>query len=620
MLGKERLVLAIHDSSFPGEREEETGRGSPYSRGARRLIDFIRSLGFTGIQFGPQGKTSLGNPSPYDGTLFSRNELSVSLHSLMSDRMWHQLIDAELLQRIVAQTPEPLDTAHYRHAWTVQQMALKAAFDAFCQRKAELKDLWKEFENWRAEQKGIADDWLLRDSIFEALAVEYGTDDWRSWNPSREHRFDKRLFNPDDGEKEACKKRIDELIENHSETVQFYAFCQFIVHRQHDSFRKYCNDAGLKLYGDLQVGYSLRDSLNWAHLFLPQYLMGAPPSRTNPDGQPWGFQVLDPRKYFNEDGSNGPALKFVHSRIEKMLHEFDGLRVDHPHGIVCPWIYRSDLANPYAAVQNGARLFCSPDLPEHPLLASLAIVRPEQINRDVSLYADNRVNDLTDEQVTQYATIMSEIIKQLDNAADAEIACEVLSTCPYPLRRVLEKYNLGRFRVTQKADLNNPGDGYRSENAAPSDWIMLGNHDTKPIWLVVDEWFEQGQAAVRAGYLAERLEPDAAKRAQRASEFAQSRHSLCAAMFADMFASPAKNVSIFFPDLIGMKEIYNRPGTIGDDNWVLRVPQDFEKKYSSNVKNGEAVWLPEVLAIALRSRQSPERERLAAALECHSRL
>src|SRR5690606_40926753 len=54
---------------------------------------------------------------------------------------------------------------------------------------------------------------------------------------------------------------------------------------------------GLALYGDLQVGYS--DADTWRHMgvFLRGYLLGAPPSRTNPEGQPWGYPVLDPAQY-----------------------------------------------------------------------------------------------------------------------------------------------------------------------------------------------------------------------------------------------------------------------------------------------------------------------------------
>ena len=72
-LGVDHLLLAVHDASFPSAAGEDTGRGSPYSRGALELLDYAAELGFTGAQLGPQGQTSAVNQSPYDGTVFSKN-------------------------------------------------------------------------------------------------------------------------------------------------------------------------------------------------------------------------------------------------------------------------------------------------------------------------------------------------------------------------------------------------------------------------------------------------------------------------------------------------------------------------------------------------------------------
>ena len=52
-LGIRRLVLQIHGASFPSRPDEDTGRGSPYSHGARDFLQFVRKLGFDGIQLGP---------------------------------------------------------------------------------------------------------------------------------------------------------------------------------------------------------------------------------------------------------------------------------------------------------------------------------------------------------------------------------------------------------------------------------------------------------------------------------------------------------------------------------------------------------------------------------------
>src|SRR5579885_570588 len=86
--------------------------------------------------------------------------------------------------------------------------------------------------------------------------------------------------------------------------------------------------------------------------------------------------------------------------------------------------------------------------------------------------------------------------------------------------RVLARHGLGRFRVTQKARLDDPHDPYRADLARPEDWVMVGTHDTPPLWTVVDRWRREGALAARAAYLAERLAPPGADRAAFAARLA----------------------------------------------------------------------------------------------------
>jgi hypothetical protein len=267
---------------------------------------------------------------------------------------------------------------------------------------------------------------------------------------------------------------------------------------------------------------------------------------------------------------------------------------------VCPWVYRAADPDPLRAVQGGARLFDSPDLPDHPALGRYAIARPEQLRRDVPRYDDGWVRELEHDQVARYALLIDTIVAA---AAGREVLCEVLSTLPYPLRRVMERHRMGRFRVTQKADLVRRDDVYRSENAEPADWIMMGNHDTPPIWLLAEGWARAGApASAQAGYLAERLEPDAGARAALAERLAADPNLLVQAKFADLLASRAEHVMVFFADLLGLKQIYNRPGTVDEQNWFLRVPADYPADYRARLRTDAALNLPLALSLALRAR------------------
>jgi 4-alpha-glucanotransferase len=380
------------------------------------------------------------------------------------------------------------------------------------------------------------------------------------------------------------------------------------VHAQHDALRTRLGAIGLRLHGDLQIGISWRDRWQRDDLFLAGYSMGAPPSRTNPDGQPWGYPLLDP--------ASAEAAAFFLARVSKMLREFDAMRVDHPHGHVCPWVYRTSDPDPLRAVNEGARLFESPDLPDHPLLARYAIARADQLDRTVKRFADGWVKTLDAAQVDAYARRCDAMIACAgeNGRSPDDVACEVLSTSPYPLRRVMERHGLGRFRVTQKAKPDDPTDGYRTDHAEPNDWVMIGNHDTPPIWLAVKAWRGEPKLASWCDYLEARLGQGAVDR----QAVDRDPAALIEPLFADLFASKARHVLVFFPDLLGGTEIYNRPGVVDPDNWMLRVDPDFEPLHRERVAQGTALGMARAFATALRARAAaggPAHDELLARLD-----
>ncbi len=610
ILGIKNFLLGIHDAAFPGLSHEDLGRGTPYSKGAAEFLQFARALGFNGIQLGPQGITTAANLSPYDGSYFSRNPLSLSLQALTSQDP--PLLDDRLLSRLVAESPDDSGRVNDRFA----RKAIDEICAAVCLRYRQEKN--KEHSPLRA----MLDDnfaafcrrnsaWLGRDALYEVLKKQYGGKTWRYWDEDEKGRLDKNLFSQPACLRELACLRYGALQRLYSEEIEDYCFIQFLLAEQHRELRNSCGRLGLKLFGDCQIGLSGRDAWAAQSFLLPDYVMGAPPSRTNPEGQPWNYPVFDPHHYFvGENGEQGegqrpgPVIRFLQQRMDKLTDEFDGLRLDHPHGLICPWVYRPSRLDPYAAVQNGARLFASPRDTGHPQLAQYAIVRQEQIDTAKSRYDDSWVTALDERQVRRYARLFDVLVRKARDKWSGldTIACEILSTQPYPIKRVMERYGLGRFRVTQKADLNNIRDVYRSENGRPEDWLMLGNHDTAPIRQVVRRWQQEGAAGRHACYLAGRLHIAEDRRAGWIEQVENDTGALSQAKFAELFIGPARNVMVFFTDLLGGNDSYNRPGTISEDNWTLRVPRDYQKSYSEKSGKNLALNIPKALAAALRSK------------------
>ncbi len=593
--GVDKLFLEIHDASFPARYEEDTGRGTPYADGAVDFLEQLGKLGFNGIQLGPQGLTAKDNPSPYDGTVFSRNTLSLALSPLQRTG----LIKTRDIEMLLAGRPEGRDRVHYDFAYATQARAIESGFQRFRAKRSAFPEIDWQLRGFQRASGA----WLERDALYSVLFQEHGQKSWRDWQTAgSEPHPDRCLFNPAPGAQAARVRRKAELLHRHKEEVERYGFAQLLLHVQHRQLRERCKELGIKLYADLQIGLSDQDV--WSHqgLLLSNYLMGAPPSRTNPMGQPWGFAVLDPGQYRAADGSPGPVLDFVRQRLQKVYSEYDGVRVDHPHGWVCPWVYRDDLPDPFLAVQQGARLFSSPNLPHHPALRAFSYVTEHQLNTEGALHADHWVEYLSEEQVDAYAQIFSCLVSPDGTSSQRyDLVCEVLSTLPLPLKHVLYRFGLGRFRVLQKVDPHNPTDVYRSEHAEPIDWIMLGNHDTPPIWQLVDQWVKSGCARDRAEDLGHRLIPANADRENWIAHHARHRGALVHALFADLLISRARNIMVFFADLLGLTEQYNVPGTVNDSNWSMRVPADYEKAYLLQLADDRALNIPYALSIALRA-------------------
>jgi 4-alpha-glucanotransferase len=454
-----------------------------------------------------------------------------------------------------------------------------------------------EFDDFVAREHG----WLEPDAIHDALTAHHGgafQDDWRE-------QIDRDLFAPMPGGADAARARLGLLRTLFDSRLRCYAIQQFVMAVQHAAWREHLAALGLTVWGDMQIGISAVDAWRWQELFLDGYLLGAPPSRTNPDGQPWGYPVLDP----DQLGEDGAARALFRARVAAIVHDFDGLRIDHPHGLVCPWVYRAGAPDPYAAVRAGARLHESPDLPDHPELARYARVAAAQVrDGDVPRHADDWVMSLREEQIDAYAALLQDVVRAVESTgarASDRLACEVLSTRPTPLRAVIERLGLGRFRITQKADPDDPDDVYASERADPADWVMVGNHDTPPLWRLMPEWQRDGRAAREAKHLAARLGDPA-----RARALAADASALVHAKVADALASPARHAMLFFADLFGLDARYNRPGEVHPDNWRLRVPSDWRERLSAP-RAHRALDLDECLALALRMRGAPDGSEAA---------
>ena len=592
VLGKKNLAFIAHANSFPSEEGKNTGFGSVNSNAAKSLIDFLSGV-FNNIQLGPGGKTKSIDASPYTGTIFSNNPLFIDLEQLTKDE-WCNILSSETYHRITENNPNKnTNKTAYSYIFNAQEEALKEAWNNFKNCGCELKQKFEEYKNANKF-------WLEKDSLYEALTVEHNNDYWPMWNSET----DKNLLNPqNDEQKTQYSQRINEIKEKYSDVIEYYSFCQFVISVQNDKSREYAQTKGIKMIADRQVAFSDRD--NWAYqaYFLKGWCLGCPPDYFSEDGQMWGFPVMDPEKLFNPDGSLGEGGILMKELYKKMFRENPGgVRIDHMVGLIDPWVY---VSGKKPKIEEGAgRLYSSP---EHPVLSRYAIATTDDLNNEVEADKEERILKLTDEQVRRYGALVEKIVigaAQEVGLDKDSIVCEDLGTLTYPVVSVMKKYDLQGMKLIQFVVPEKPEHPYRCKNITPRSWAMVGTHDNEPIRMWADQTVNTEAGYLNGKNLAEDLYPDASaeEREQIAVRISKDAPFLTQTKFVELFACKAENIQIFFTDFLGLYDVYNRPGTSGDQNWSLRIPNNYEEVYCSNLKEGTALNLPLILKLAIEAR------------------
>ncbi len=83
--------------------------------------------------------------------------------------------------------------------------------------------------------------------------------------------------------------------------IQFHCFLQYCFHKQWQRLRKYANDSGIRIIGDLPIYVPLDSADVWSHpenfqltrSRRPRVVAGCPPDGFSRNGQFWGNPIYD---------------------------------------------------------------------------------------------------------------------------------------------------------------------------------------------------------------------------------------------------------------------------------------------------------------------------------------
>ena len=595
-LNKKNFALIMHGGSFPAVDGENTGFGTINSNGGREIIDFASGI-FNAIQLGPAGKTKGCDASPYTGTIFSGNPLFIDLKQLTTPE-WHCILSSETFDDIVANNPNKYTSkTAYAYIYQKQAEALTEAWQNF---KAKPdKKLLKEFQEYKIRN----DFWLDKDSLYEALSIEHGNDYWPLWDSET----DKNLFNPKSiEEKMEFAKRIDEISKKYEDDIEKYKFIQFILYKQNEKTREYALEHGIKMIADRQVAFSDRDTWAYQSLFLDGWMLGCPPDYFSKDGQAWGFPVMNPEMMYNADGSLGEGGQLMKQLYKKMFRENPGgVRIDHIVGLIDPWVYK---AGKKPKVEEGAgRLYSSP---EHPFLKQFAIAKLTDLDETLEPDKEKRVKSLTKAQIREYGRLIEKIViaaaeeEGLDKNA---IVCEDLGTLTNPVAAVMKEYKLQGMRLTQFVVPEKPEHPYRCCNIEKNVWAMVGTHDNEPIKMWAQSMIHTHEGYLHAKNLVDDLFAECENKDDIIVRLTDDVDFLTETKLVEIFASKAENIQIFFTDFFQICDVYNRPGTSGDQNWSLRLPDNYKTLTPINLAN--------ILKLAIIARGSEFSQKNSKLIE-----
>lgn len=573
-LDKKNFALIMHGGSFPSVEGENTGFGTINSNGGKDVIDYASGI-FNAIQLGPAGKTKGCDSSPYTGTIFSGNPMFIDLKQL-TQKEWGKILSEKTFNEVVDGNPnQDLNKTAYSYVYKKQEEALSEAWKNF-KDKAD-KKLMKEFEGYKIEN----DSWLDKDSLYEAISLEHGNDYWPLWGSA----IDKNLFNPKSNEEKIeFAKRINSITKKYEDEIEKYKFIQFVLNKQNEMTREFAKKNNINMIADRQVAFSDRDIWAYQSLFLEGWMLGCPPDYFSKDGQSWGFPVMNPERLYNEDGSLDEGGVLMKNLYKKMFRENPGgVRIDHIVGLIDPWVYKKGRK---PKIEQGAgRLFSSP---EHPELCKFAIAKMEDLNTELEADKEKRVKTLSKEQIHQYGRLIEKIViaaaKEEGLDKDA-IVCEDLGTLTNPVAAVMEEYGLQGMRLTQFVVPEKPLHPYRCCNINERSWAMVGTHDNEPIAMWANSMINTHDGYMHVKNLVEDLFGECGNKDEIISNMTKDAELLTQTKLVEIFASKAENIQIFFTDFFKIYDVYNRPGTSGDENWSLRLPNNFREITPINLAN-----------------------------------
>ena len=266
--------------------------GGDYSTGtlgksAYEFVDFLSHSGQSYWQILPINPTAYGN-SPYQSPcVFAGNPYFIDPDILKQDGLLTES-DCSSARK------ENTGIVDYSHLYNHRLSLIKKAASHI---KSSDKDYLAFCENQCF--------WLEKYSVFTALKEKNQMLPHSKW-----------------------KYKSTEDISRLKNEISLHSKIQYLFYRQWLSLKKYANDNGVRIIGDLPV-YPAEDSSDYYFLpemFLQGVVAACPPDAFNANGQLWGNPIYDWKKMKDND------FLWWKERLKQSSEIYDSIRIDHFRG------------------------------------------------------------------------------------------------------------------------------------------------------------------------------------------------------------------------------------------------------------------------------------------------
>ena len=299
--------ILFHPTSLPGKY----GIGT-LGKEAYAFIDFLKKSRQKLWQIFPLGPTGYGD-SPYQSfSSFAGNPYLIDFDLLIEA---HLLSEEDLRDVFFGDNEEYID---YGAIYNQKYPLLRKAYENF--KSSDNHEMRENLEHFKRENAS----WLNDYSLYISLKNHFNGLPWNEWVHDIKNR-----------EHGAMEHYRNELADD----IEYHNFIQFLFFKQWGDVKRYANENGIKIIGDIPIFVAADSSDAWANpeIFLfdeerkPVKVAGVPPDYFSATGQLWGNPLYNWQKLKETNYS------WWVERVRANLSTCDIIRIDHFRGFEAYW-------------------------------------------------------------------------------------------------------------------------------------------------------------------------------------------------------------------------------------------------------------------------------------------